>query len=877
VINGGAITTNNGPINLADAVTLGANTTIAAGSGNITLGGTVNGAFSLTLNSTGTTTLGSAVGNTTPLASLTTNAGGTTLINGGAVTTTGAQTYNDAVTLGASATLTAGSVSFQGTLGGAADLAQALTINSSGSVTFGGNVGAGSTRLTTLDVTAGGAVTQGAGTALRGTNLRLAGAGPFTLAEAGNDFATLAAATTGAISYRDANALTIGTVGATAGVEAAAVTISAGGALQVAAGVRGTAAVALSARESAASGEDLSVLAGVTVASDTASVLLQAGDNLQLAAGSLVQALSAGATITLASLDTSADTAGSLFQVQGGMQASQIRLIGAADNDTFLIRFAGITGPVEVQGGAHTPTLAPGQLRDGQDTTVDLTKRPYFVPRRVPLVVGDQLLADDSSLTTPDVAYRIRPGQVERLGGATFLTVPAGDIELFKLTTGPGNNDVTVDANGGSLPTVVQIDASVGDGPAADNRVQYEGMPSSDVLSIGDIDVHPSLNTAAGPLRAHLELKGVQRLWVRGGAGNDVIDNISSVPGVLDGGTGQDVIHNIVNVTSQLVFQGKQLQNSLFKNVSLVLGNAGADRLFTGSGAVDGAVAPGSVQAALKNFPDKGITFLVGDHAVAGPANNPTLVAVAGGAGEPGDRYSSSAVAFQHGFLALKDTDPARGLFRYGAGLGSIKFSSTIAWLKAQLFVGIKSVQQLVGVLQKQLREYTKDVPPSAGPEDAPPVPLLASSQPASDAPLVPARSDVNRDGYVAPLDALLIINDLNARGSRRVAVPPTDALDGESDGQGLVLDDSSWTLDVNGDGYLAPLDALLVINQLNALEPMDTISAQEAMFAANAINETIQTPAVDPPVEDASAALSEELLSLLASSQTQPSSRRRT
>ena len=647
----------------------------------------------------------------------------------------------------------------------------------------------------------------------------------------------------------------------------------------MAASVRGTAAVELTARESAASGDNLSILSGVTVESDTANVLLQAGDDIHLAAGSLVKATAAGATITLASLDTAIDSTGSLFQIQGGMQATQIRLLGAADDDTFQIRFAGIVGPVEVQGGANTASVAPGRLRDGQDTTVDLSKRPYFVPRLVPLVVGDQLLADDSGLATPDAAYRIRPGQVERLGGATFLTFPASDIERLKLTTGPGNNDVTIDANGGSLPTIVQVDASVGDGPAADNRVQYEGSAGNDTVSIGDIDLNPALVTSAGPMRARVELKGVQRLWVRGNAGNDVIDNISSVPGVLDGGAGNDVINNIVNVSpSQLLFKGNQLQNSVFKNVSLVLGNAGADQLFTGSGGVDGVAAPGSVQAALKAFPDKGITFLLGDYTPAGPANNPTLVAVAGGAGEPGDRYSSSAAAIQHGFLALKDTTPARGLFRYGAGLGSIKFSSTIAWLKAQLFVGIKSVNQLVNVLQKQLREYTKDVPPSAGPEDAPPLPLAVprGEGPGSEVPLMPARSDVNRDGYLAPLDALLIINDLNARGSRPLTAPPTEALDGESDAQALALDDASWMLDVNNDGYLSPLDALLIVNQLNAQSDLDAVTSSPGLLHERA-DEPLAPPVVDPPLEVADPWVTDELLSLLASSQAQNSPRRRT
>src|SRR5205823_10492131 len=75
-------------------------------SGPITLASTVNGAQALTVNTAGVTTFGGAVGGTTALASLTTDAAGSTDLNGGAVTTTGSQTYNDQVLLGADTTLT---------------------------------------------------------------------------------------------------------------------------------------------------------------------------------------------------------------------------------------------------------------------------------------------------------------------------------------------------------------------------------------------------------------------------------------------------------------------------------------------------------------------------------------------------------------------------------------------------------------------------------------------------------------------------------------------------------------------------------------------------------------------------------------------------
>ena len=60
---------------------------------------------------------------------------------------------------------------------------------------------------------------------------------------------------------------------------------------------------------------------------------------------------------------------------------------------------------------------------------------------------------------------------------------------------------------------------------------------------------------------------------------------------------------------------------------------------------------------------------------------------------------------------------------------------------------------------------------------------------------------DVNADGYVTPLDAVMVINHLNNQGSERLTgythVAPF--------------------VDVNTDGFVAPIDPLLVVNHLNA------------------------------------------------------------
>src|SRR5205807_772913 len=61
---------------------------------------------------------------------------------------------------------------------------------------------------------------------------------------------------------------------------------------------------------------------------------------------------------------------------------------------------------------------------------------------------------------------------------------------------------------------------------------------------------------------------------------------------------------------------------------------------------------------------------------------------------------------------------------------------------------------------------------------------------------------DVDHDGFIAPADALAIINSINAFGSRKL--PSTRGA-------------SEPFLDRNGDGFVAPNDALDVINTINA------------------------------------------------------------
>ena len=81
---------------------------------------------------------------------------------------------------------------------------------------------------------------------------------------------------------------------------------------------------------------------------------------------------------------------------------------------------------------------------------------------------------------------------------------------------------------------------------------------------------------------------------------------------------------------------------------------------------------------------------------------------------------------------------------------------------------------------------------------------LLLAASPWHNSFLPP---DVDADGDIAPIDALIVVNDLNANGSRQL-------VQAESESPSTA---AKKFVDVNGDQFISPIDALQVINVLNA------------------------------------------------------------
>ncbi|HEX2830690.1 MAG TPA: autotransporter-associated beta strand repeat-containing protein [Burkholderiales bacterium] len=175
-----SIITGNTAVSIGGATALTGPTTVSTGTGNVTFTGAVTGNQALNVNSTGTTTFTSPVS----IGSLTTNAGGSTAINGGAVTTTGAQTYGDAVTLGTNTI-------FAST--GNADIAFGNTLN--GGVTVNVNTGGVTRFLGAVGGAAGGALASLTTDASGSTDIN-GGSVTTTGAQTYNDPVTLTANTT---------------------------------------------------------------------------------------------------------------------------------------------------------------------------------------------------------------------------------------------------------------------------------------------------------------------------------------------------------------------------------------------------------------------------------------------------------------------------------------------------------------------------------------------------------------------------------------------------------------------------------------------------------------------------------------------------------
>jgi len=155
--NGLLTLTGGGPIDFQSTLLLAADLTVVSGD-DVTFEGAVDGPHDLVVNTTAVTAFNAGVGGSAALGSITTNAGGTTLINAGLVRTSGDQVYGDDVDLGAGVHELSGQViHFSGRIDGEVQGQGGLAITSAQAVLFDQSIGSlrdpASIQVRAVDVT----------------------------------------------------------------------------------------------------------------------------------------------------------------------------------------------------------------------------------------------------------------------------------------------------------------------------------------------------------------------------------------------------------------------------------------------------------------------------------------------------------------------------------------------------------------------------------------------------------------------------------------------------------------------------------------------------------------------------------------------------
>ena len=426
-----------------DAVTLGADVILAStAAGNIDFASTIDGARAVQVNTAGTTLLGN-IGQTIALTSLATDAGGNTVLDGD-ITTTGAQTYNDAVTLGANDVLTStgnGNIRFNNTLDGGFT----LDVNTGGAVDFSSAVGSlsalsglavdsGTFSAGALNISGGlsittraGGISQAGAFRVQGTSSFDAGTNAITLNNAGNDFIGAVSLAGGDTLITDVNALTLGTL------DTGSLTAVSQGALSLGGGTVGRNLRVTSNGGAISQTGALNVADVTTIDAGSGAITLNnAGNDFT----GIVNVTGGTTAIT----DSNAMLFGSL--ATGSLAANSGGRLGLGDGSINGNLSATSFGDM-VQRGALTvtgiSTLAAGPgsilLSDAGNDFVDAVSASAG---------GGVSISDANDLTISALSSGIN-GPVSLIAGGT-LTLPVGAIDT-------GTGDLTLASNGGSLAT----------------------------------------------------------------------------------------------------------------------------------------------------------------------------------------------------------------------------------------------------------------------------------------------------------------------------------------------------------------------------------------------------------------------------------------
>jgi Ca2+-binding RTX toxin-like protein len=488
------------------------------------------------------------------------------------------------------------------------------------------------------------------------------------------------------------------------------------------------------------------------------------------------------------------------IDVERAADQSVVAVHGGDDNDAIRIAPAGktldgILGTICLDGGGHEADEKRLVQAGGFATPADpepagqctVATASFEPDPAIPIATSNEVHfwdeADDDVNNVYRLLIRKATGEVMTMQRNADPAINFVNFGSVGLALGKRNDRVVVFLTERELSErpVVTINGGLGN-----DQVDVEGTDEDDrYIRVGVPATDPAV-------RAPVEVANVELLHLMGRAGDDVIVNDTNVPSLLEGDRIQSDPPGFIKIFRDVLVGGSAM-DVIFGDAGAdwLFGNAGNDYLFSDQSVPGFLVAPNSD---LLQSLDPPIWYADGDVLDGGPGLD-------------------SAVQFGAGDLLISID---AGLLEGGA------CKDAVTWLRATPLPDtldpatfIVAGQQLANEALAKLaalglRMSRIEPPPAPAPglsED--PAPVSGPFQNPANPP------DVNADGQVTPLDALLVITNLN----RAIA------------GMGETPQPSSAPFygDVDGDGRITPADVLQIINECNGANVQGAAGQGEA------------------------------------------------
>jgi len=409
----------------------------------------------------------------------------------------------------------------------------------------------------------------------------------------------------GSVTIRDAGSLTLGPVDGLASSSNAgglAQVVTSGGPLTLAANVTTSEFLGLVAGDTGAAGDDVTVLAGVTLQSTGGAVQLVAGDDITAQAGSTIRsAASLFAYVDVGALDGGI---GGTSNFNGAVVAPAVDISGGDDNDT--LRGTPLADSLDGFAGADV------MIGGGGDDS-------YGVNNAGDVVIENAAEGID---TVQSVVHFALPANVENLSLAGGGDLQGYGNALVNTITGNGANNLLDGGAGADLMVGGLGNDTYFVDNAGDAVIEIPGAGNDTVFATTHFTL--PLNVESLVLQGSADLQGYgnfQANSIFGNSGNNLIDGGGDAD-VMSGGLGNDT-YFVDNAADAVVESPGQGNDAVFASVSYGL-SANVETLILQGGADLQGYGNGLVNVIYGNTGNNLLNGLAGADLMVGGAGNDT-------------------------------------------------------------------------------------------------------------------------------------------------------------------------------------------------------------------------------------------------------------